>query len=513
MKILTWNVNSLNTLRHFYPWSDMKEYKQILDTLDADIICFQETKVARSKLDRQYSLVPGYDAYFSFNSIRKGTCGVVTYVRNSIGRLRPVKAYDGFRHDLLGDGTDFENFDFTDMELNEMDKEGRCVITDHGAFVLFNVYCPHETNEERLPFKMRFNAALQMHTESLIKHGRNVIIAGDINVARCEIDHCDPKKSIAERGLSHFGEHPPRKWLNQFCHDTVIDCFRHFHPGEKAKYTCWNTLINARPANFGTRIDYILVNHTAKEYLEDCEQLSDVMGSDHCPVVARLKDEQLSSYFSQDTLPDNYQCPPLCSKYFPEYRQKSIKDYFASSSQNSLLLKASQSMRKKDVVLDLKRKPNDTGNGAALKHRKVPLSDDGQRKLTEFFKKKNSDAVNNSKSGDIDESSPPVSSVNGQNAGKPVPDEFKTETEIENRKKWASIGLGKPKKAPNCYHGEPCKEFTVNKKGPNKGRRFYLCVRPVGPDGDKKGKKNEINEYRCDFFQWKNGPNKAEQKK
>ena len=43
-------------------------------------------------------------------------------------------------------------------ELEMIDNQGRCVITDHGAFCLFNVYGPAVTNElsERFAFKMRF---------------------------------------------------------------------------------------------------------------------------------------------------------------------------------------------------------------------------------------------------------------------------------------------------------------------------------------------------------------------
>lgn len=38
--------------------------------------------------------------------------------------------------------------------------------------------------------------------------------------------------------------------------------------------------------------------------------------------------------------------------------------------------------------------------------------------------------------------------------------------------------LFKPRSAPMCnVHKETCKEFVVNKKGVNHGRRFYLCSR------------------------------------
>lgn len=48
---------------------------------------------------------------------------------------------------------------FTDHELAEIDQEGRCVCTDHGCFVVFNLYVPAITTEdkaaERFAFKLR----------------------------------------------------------------------------------------------------------------------------------------------------------------------------------------------------------------------------------------------------------------------------------------------------------------------------------------------------------------------
>ncbi|KAH8831177.1 DNase I-like protein [Flagelloscypha sp. PMI_526] len=61
--------------------------------------------------------------------------------------------------------------------------------------------------------------------------------------------------------------------------------------------------------------------------------------------------------------------------------------------------------------------------------------------------------------------------------------------------------------APRCtVHGEPGKRFIVNKKGPNKGRAFYVCSRPVGPGYDA-GKERRAREdvdiqWRCNFFKW-----------
>ncbi|RUS18022.1 hypothetical protein BC937DRAFT_89211 [Endogone sp. FLAS-F59071] len=62
-----------------------------------------------------------------------------------------------------------------------------------------------------------------------------------------------------------------------------------------------------------------------------------------------------------------------------------------------------------------------------------------------------------------------------------------------------------PRVVPRCrIHGEPCKEFTVGKKGPNQGRRFWLCSRPLGPEVTtmSDGREIKTTEYRCDYFEW-----------
>jgi AP endonuclease-2 len=89
-------------------------------------------------------------------------------------------------------------------------------VLDFGLFVLFNVYCPHESSNERLPFKMRFYEVLQRRVEALLESGREVIIAGDLNVTHQKIDHCDPQKSIKEHNLRSFEDHPARQWFDAF---------------------------------------------------------------------------------------------------------------------------------------------------------------------------------------------------------------------------------------------------------------------------------------------------------
>ena len=50
-----------------------------------------------------------------------------------------------------------------------------------------------------------------------------------------------------------------------------VDTFRDLHPERKEAFTCWNTKMNCRTTNFGTRIDYILVNKALTNILKDSD--------------------------------------------------------------------------------------------------------------------------------------------------------------------------------------------------------------------------------------------------
>ena len=51
-------------------------------------------------------------------------------------------------------------------------------------------------------------------------------------------------------------------------------------------------MYNSRANNTGWRIDYFLADERLENRIEDSRILSEVMGSDHCPVELVLKDEE-----------------------------------------------------------------------------------------------------------------------------------------------------------------------------------------------------------------------------
>lgn len=306
MRITVWNINGLRTLKGYQPWYKLADWEACLEHLGADIACFQETKMTRKQLTEPMCILPSYNAFFNFHPT-KGYSGTVTYVRKSVSV--PLKAEQGITgrvpvtnvsnnpsipNEPIGHIPADTRDDVEPQIWTALDEEGRCVVLDLGLFVLFNVYCPNETGPERLDYKMTYYHALAERAHRLIASGRQVMIVGDMNIIRDPIDHCDPEQSMKEHGWEHFHQHPARSWFQTFLEPQgkFYDVGRMYHEDRRKMFTCWNTLIDARPANYGCRLDYTLVTEGLLPWIKGADIQADIYGSDHCPVYVDLHDER-----------------------------------------------------------------------------------------------------------------------------------------------------------------------------------------------------------------------------
>ena len=297
-------------------------------------------------------------------------------------------------------------------------------------------------------------------------------------------DHCEFASQEALEDYSDLNQAqfltPPRAWLHNLVRESklLVDAFRHLHPEATQSYTCWNTYLNARPTNEGTRIDYILLTQGLLPYLQDCSNRMDFMGSDHCPVEARFSfaEAPLGRRLEAGVKP-----PSLATDHWHKLKQTSLKDLLKRSEDSSSLTKRGLSLTA-DVQREEKTK----------KPRTVQ-----QMPLTAFFKspKANPKVSTDSPSDSLEkvptEDSQPTMTAAFNQPGKEV------------LQAWAQ--LLKPPPRPQCYHKEDCKEFLTKVKGRNQGRWFYACARP---GLTKKGVKSEsgemtVGDERCHFFQWK----------
>eukprot|EP01084_Bolivina_argentea_P256789 432486_1 len=279
MKIVSWNVNGLRSVLGYSPWCHAKTHERLhtmLEHFASDIICFQETKITRDQLSTNLSTVKGYITFYSFCNVKSGYCGVSTHIRESQTHLRPIKAQDGFTGFLKSNNsnsliTSNELLNklrekFSDNRLKQLDNEGRCLITQHNNFLLFNIYFPNGNgSENRLYFKTDYHECIKIVIEYFIKYKHtNVILLGDMNAKYQMIDSCDPGPP------QEFYDKISTQWFKYLVNQNdnnglqMIDTFKYIHSDfnklSKKPYTCWDQYTFARSSNYGTRIDYIIVN-------------------------------------------------------------------------------------------------------------------------------------------------------------------------------------------------------------------------------------------------------------
>uniref|UniRef100_A0A2K5QH73 DNA-(apurinic or apyrimidinic site) endonuclease n=1 Tax=Cebus imitator TaxID=2715852 RepID=A0A2K5QH73_CEBIM len=444
----------------------------VLDELDADIVCLQETKVTRGAPTEPLAMVEGCNSYFSFSRNRSGYSGVATFCKDS---ATPVAAEEGLRGLFApqnGDVGCYGNTDeFTQEELRALDSEGRALLTQRKirtwegkerTLTLINVYCSHADpgKAERLVFKMCFYRLLQIRAEALLAAGSHVIILGDLNTAHRPIDH---RESV---NLECSEEDPGRKWRDGLlgslgCQSAshvgpFINSYRCFQPKPEGAFTCWSAVTGARHLNYGSRIDYVLGDRTpAIDTFQASFLLPEVMGSDHCPEGAVL---------SVSSVPAK-QCPPLCTRFLPEFAPQHNSQTRVQTGQN------------KAHVRSTRPRPSQLGSSR------------GQKNLKSYFQPS---PTCPQASPDIELPSPPPMNTlmtpktsEDEAVAKVVKGQAKASEAKDEKEVRTSGSL--------CWRG-PCTYPSVGKPGPNLGRRFYMCARPRGHPNDPSS--------RCNFFLW-----------
>jgi exodeoxyribonuclease-3 len=253
MEILCWNINGIRA-------GEKKGFLGWLRQMSPDILCLQETKAQLSEISQGLQQPPGYSAYWNFPD-RKGYSGVVTFTKE-----KPVKIENGFG-------------------IKRFDAEGRVIITQYAEFTLFNIYFPNgKMSEERLKYKMDFYDAFLDFVDPIKARGGKLIICGDFNTAHKEIDLARPKENENISGFLPM----EREWMDTFVAHGFVDTFRHFNK-EPGYYTWWSLRTRARERNIGWRLDYFFVTENLLGSVTGSSILSDVTGSDHCPVGIKLR--------------------------------------------------------------------------------------------------------------------------------------------------------------------------------------------------------------------------------
>ena len=250
MKLISWNVNGIRACVQ-------KGFLDFFKEADADIFCIQESKMQEGQLNLE---LEGYHQYWNYAE-KKGYSGTAIFTKQE-----PLSVQYG-------------------MGVEEHDHEGRVITLEFEDFYMVTVYVPNSQDElKRLDYRMQWETDFLTYLKKL-EEKKGVIFCGDLNVAHKEIDLKNPKTNRRSAGFTD----EEREKFSAVLDAGFIDTFRYFYPDLEGAYSWWSYRMNARARNAGWRIDYFCVSESLKDRLADAKILSDVMGSDHCPVELNLK--------------------------------------------------------------------------------------------------------------------------------------------------------------------------------------------------------------------------------
>ena len=245
MKLISWNVNGLRAVVK-------KGFVDILDDIDADIFCLQETKLQEGQIDLE---LPGYHQYWNY-AVKKGYSGTAIFSKTEALSV----AYG--------------------IGIEEHDQEGRVITVEYDSFYLVNCYTPNAQAElKRIEYRLTWEKDFLAYLKEL-ETTKSVILCGDLNVAHNNIDLKNWKTNRKNPGFSD----QEREAFSFLLSNGFVDSFRHFYPDLEGAYSWWSYRFNARQNNSGWRIDYFCVSESLTPQLEDAFILNEVYGSDHCPV-------------------------------------------------------------------------------------------------------------------------------------------------------------------------------------------------------------------------------------
>lgn len=249
MRLVSWNVNGIRACVQ-------KGFLDFFNVIDADIFCIQESKMQAGQLDLE---LEGYHQYWNYAE-KKGYSGTAIFTKKE-----PISVSYG-------------------IGIEEHDKEGRVITLEFEDFYMITVYTPNSQNElARLPYRMTWEEAFLAYLKKL-EENKPVVFCGDLNVAHKEIDLKNPKTNRKNAGFTD----EEREKFSVLLEAGFVDTFRHFYPDMENIYSWWSYRAGARPKNVGWRIDYFVVSECMKDRLVDAKILTEIMGSDHCPVLLEM---------------------------------------------------------------------------------------------------------------------------------------------------------------------------------------------------------------------------------
>ncbi len=208
------------------------------------------------QLDLQF---PGYQSFWNYAE-KKGYSGTAIF-----SRQEPLSVRYG-------------------MGIEQHDHEGRVITIETEQFFLVTVYTPNSQDGlKRLDYRMTWEDDFRNYLLKLDAE-KPVIVCGDLNVAHREIDLKNPSTNRRNAGFTD----EEREKMTTLLNAGFTDTFRFFYPDQEGIYSWWSYRFQARQKNAGWRIDYFIVSESLISKVKESKILTDIKGSDHCPVLLEI---------------------------------------------------------------------------------------------------------------------------------------------------------------------------------------------------------------------------------
>jgi exodeoxyribonuclease-3 len=249
MKLISWNVNGIRACVS-------KGFLEYFKEENADIFCIQETKCQEGQINLE---LDEYHQYWH-SAVRKGYSGTAVFTKKE-----PLSVKFG-------------------IDNREEDDEGRIMTLEFEKFFLINVYTPNSKRDlARLDYRLVWEDRLRNYLKQLDQI-KPIILCGDLNVAHNEIDLKNPKSNLKNSGFTK----EEREKMTLLQEEGFTDTFRLLYPDKEGAYTWWSYMAKVRERNIGWRIDYFIISNRIVNEINDANIHSEILGSDHCPVVLEI---------------------------------------------------------------------------------------------------------------------------------------------------------------------------------------------------------------------------------
>ncbi|MDD3646565.1 MAG: exodeoxyribonuclease III [Candidatus Gracilibacteria bacterium] len=269
MKIISWNVNGIRAVAK-------KGFREFVEKESPDILCIQETKAFEDQFVKDIGEIEGYRHIWHTGS-RPGYAGTAIFYKSNLKIIDTKNNFGELDH-FHDDGR------VTELEFYYTNGDNK-----KHHIILLNGYFPNggtrADGTEMISYKLEFYDHLINYTRKKKSEGKDIIVTGDFNICHEEIDIARPKENQNSIGFLPI----EREKIGEFIDDGNLDVWRYTYPDKADVYSWWSYRAGARPRNIGWRIDYFIVNKNLINKVKSINYLTDVMGSDHCPVKLELK--------------------------------------------------------------------------------------------------------------------------------------------------------------------------------------------------------------------------------